>query len=257
MFTCTACVHRLTFSKLLWYAPQLGIVVKEELEWTNGEHKGKRSGYTLKTARLADGTSALDSTPPKPPAVIASVPEQPIRPVTQPTKPTVDREALLEAGEYVAPEIGTGIEYSNWACTVQAVDGFSTKCRFYDGTVSDLYGQIEIMGDLSPNSYFAERMRFVCGTSKASSSTFKGSPAKPISSLWPIKVGQEAQYNTFVFRRNNGFDIRNTARVEERKLLDIDGRNIATFVISITIEHDKSKPRSIGQNREQPHYRCG
>ena len=46
----------------------------------------------------------------------------------------------LEPAEYKPPQVGTRIEYSKWACTVEEVDGFKTKCRLDSGGLVTLYG---------------------------------------------------------------------------------------------------------------------
>ena len=44
------------FMRRLWYSPDIGMVVKENFEWTKGERKGRRFDYVLRSVRLADGT---------------------------------------------------------------------------------------------------------------------------------------------------------------------------------------------------------
>lgn len=61
--------------------------------------------------------------------------------------PSIGFAQGTESAEYKPPQVGTRIEYSNWSCNVEAVDGFATTCRMDDGSRIELLGWIEVDGE--------------------------------------------------------------------------------------------------------------
>lgn len=66
-------VDQSEYLRRLWYAPEVGMVIKEEFTFSEGAFKGQRYDSTLLSAQLKDGTSLLNLASEIPPAVAASV----------------------------------------------------------------------------------------------------------------------------------------------------------------------------------------
>ncbi len=55
--------NRQDFERRIWYAPELGAIVKEEFEWTQGPRRGQRFDSDLLSAQLPDGTPSFAFAP--------------------------------------------------------------------------------------------------------------------------------------------------------------------------------------------------
>ena len=109
----------------------------------------------------------------------------------------------LETAEYKPPQVGTRIVYSNWACTVEEVDGFSTKCKLDDGQTVVLFAWLEIDGSFPRAPYFANRYKSPPnfgggGGGPQIASRISKKAQSLLTSLWPLEIGREVRYSTKV-----------------------------------------------------------
>ena len=138
-----------------------------------------------------------------------------------------------KVAQYIAPDIGTRLEYAGWTCTVEEVAGLRTTCRLEDGSAITLVGWLEIDGDLPDAGYFRERLYFyIDGAAKVYTlrTGLNDTDLRNIAALWLLKVGNKSRYRVRVFAGLQ-FDVR--ASVEAIEQLDLGGQQIEAFVIQL------------------------
>ena len=240
-----------------WYSPSIGALVKGEFKSVRGRAFGRGAEFELtdlidpsgaqilpltgiaareKPLRSTDNQEVPSITLAPTESEVASVPEKPTRPTAVPAKQSKFQDGLVEPAEYKPPQVGTRIEYSNWTCTVEKVDGFRTKCRLDEGGSVTLFGWLEIDGDLPRSGYLANRW-FASRDSLLMTALTTDSQRK-LENLWPLKNGNQAKYTVRAveevrYSGPSSARLQSRALVERAETITIGGTILQAFPIGV------------------------
>ena len=154
----------------------------------------------------------------------------------------------LPPAEYRPLPVGTILEYDTWTCEVVRSEGFRTTCRDPEYGTVGFYGVVENFGPLHRHPHFSQISLIACRNfqnldggiewEKVSTVTLNESARAAIENLWPIRVGNTAEFHVGYGGVLQKPRVAARAEVVDTESITIHGINYHTYVVSTQVSRD-------------------